>query len=109
TQIDAAVTALRITEFDMQLEIGELLIGDDIRSRSRAAQDTVFHHPLIGLTRNMPAGKILSIEQGDRPTPYRLTLTLQRRRAVTYPVKRFAAGRHHRTDEAISLHTSLDI
>src|SRR6266487_2496063 len=70
-KINAAVAAFGITEFGVDLEIGEFLLGDKIIARSCVDQKTVSNHPtVLGLSgAGLPAGEVFAVEKLDRLRP----------------------------------------
>ncbi len=69
-EIDAAVCILAAVEFEVQLEVLELVIVDELMAVAGADDGAVLHRPLrrAGLVR-MPAGEVFAVEQRDGFAP----------------------------------------
>ena len=64
-QRDTTVAVLGQAEFDVQLEIPELLLGHDVLTTARRGQRAIFYRPtdrFLAVPRH-PAGHILAVEQ----------------------------------------------
>src|SRR5260370_34964619 len=89
-QVDTTVRFRSAIEFDMQLEVFELRIGDEVRTMSGTQERSVFDLPgsrCIRIARPPPA-QVLAIDQRRRVPPLRFGLPLQIRRPLACPLPR---------------------
>src|SRR5689334_18699359 len=88
-EVDAAVALLDHLEFDMQLEVGELLLGDNVSPVRRVFHNRVDYSPRIGLAlvSDSPARQIAPVEQSYRFFPSRSAFVVELGRAYCDPLQ----------------------
>src|SRR5438045_4626058 len=107
-QIDSAVAAGGITEFDVKLEIAEGAHGTKVDAGARAGEHAIAHEPLVGRSHRLPAVEIVGIEQPHRGRPRRRTGTSESWCAHALPIESGVIGESHPSDEAVALQTESD-
>src|SRR5437868_6445588 len=105
-QIDSAVAAGGITEFDVKLEIAEGTHGTKVDTGTRAGEHAVAHEPLVGRPHRLPAVEIVGIEQPYRGGPRRRTGTSESWCAHPLPIESGVIGESHPSDEAVAALTT---